>query len=155
MQERRPIAINSVPSYLSRLQDWNKLMQEAPVTVLVLLQACQICTPLIVINWSRALQSYPFQPLSEFFLSGISYAFCIGFNKFSSILKSVCKNLRGALLHPSVVDEYLQAEVDSSRVAGPFTSLPTHNLLISRFGVIPKHNQPDRWRLIFNLSHPQ
>jgi len=70
MQERRPIAINSVPSYLSWLQDWNEYMQEAPVSVLVPLQACQICTPLIVGNWSRALQSYPFQPLSKFFPLG-------------------------------------------------------------------------------------
>ena len=154
MQERRPIAINSVPSYLSWLQDWNEHMQEAPVTVLVPLQARQICTPLVVGNWCRALQSYPFQSLSEFFLSGISCGFRIGFNKFSSTLKSARKNLRGALLHPSVVDDYLQAEVGSNRVAGPFTSLPTHNLQISRFGVIPKRNQPDKWRLIFDLSYP-
>ena len=142
MQERRPIAINSVPSYLDWLQNWNKHMEEATITVLVPLQACQIHTPLVVRNWSRALQSYPLQPLSEFFLSGISYGFRIGFNMPPSSLKSAHKNLKGALLHPSVVDEYLQREVDTNRVAGPFTTISTHNLQISHFGVIPKRNQP-------------
>ena len=153
MQERRPIAINSVPSYLDWLQNWNKHMEQATTTILVPLQACQIHIPLIVRNWSRALQSYPLQPLSEFFLSGISYGFRIGFNKPPS-LKSARKNLKGALLHPSVVDEYLQGEVDTNRVAGPFTTIYTHNLQISRFGVIPKCNQPLKWQLIFDPSYP-
>ena len=55
MQERRPIAINSVPSYLDWLQNWNKHMEEAITTVLFPLHACQIHTPLVVRNWSRAL----------------------------------------------------------------------------------------------------
>ena len=124
MQERRPIAINSVPSYFDWLQNWNKHMEEATTIVLVSLQACQIHTPLVVRNWSRALQSYPLQLLSDLFLSGISYGFHIGFNKPPS-LKSTRKNLKGALLHPSVVDEYLQGEVDTNRVAGPFTTIST------------------------------
>ena len=133
---------------------WNKHMEEAPTTVLVPPQACQIHRPLTTHNWTEALQSYLLQPLSEFLLSSITHGFRIGFNKPLPPLKSACKNLSGALLHPSVVDDYIQTEVDSHRVAGPFTTLSSHNFQISRFGAIPKCNQPDKWWLIVDLSHP-
>ena len=46
-------------------------------------------------------------------------------------------------------------EIRKGRVIGPFpkgsVSPPAH---ISRFGVIPKSSQPDKWRLIIDLSHP-
>ena len=40
-------------------------------------------------------------------------------------------------------------------MAGPFTILPYPELHISRFGVIPKSNQPGQWRLILDLSSPE
>ena len=40
-------------------------------------------------------------------------------------------------------------------MAGPFDKPSCQNFQISRFGVIPKHNQPNKWRLITNLSYPK
>ena len=60
-----------------------------------------------------------------------------------------------ALEHPSVIDVYLQVEVSCGRVAGPFATPPYPGLHISPFGVIPKHNQPRKWRLILDLSSPE
>ena len=59
-----------------------------------------------------------------------------------------------ATFHPSVIDQYLHTELVKGRVAGPFSIPPISNLHISRFGVIPKNNQPGKWRLILDLSSP-
>ena len=69
-------------------------------------------------------------------------------------MKSAHKNLDGALQHPSVVNEYITEEILQYRVIGPLpkTSIPMAH--ISRFGVIPKSNTSNKWRLIVDLSHP-
>jgi len=59
-----------------------------------------------------------------------------------------------ALAHRSVVDDYLQGELDHKRIAGPFLSSQCQGVHISRFGGIPKGHQPNIWRLIVDLSHP-
>ena len=63
-------------------------------------------------------------------------------------------NLAGALQHPNVVEEYLATELSQHRVAGPFDKADVPKAHISRFGVIPKGHQPNKWRLIVDLSHP-
>ena len=40
------------------------------------------------------------------------------------------------------------------RVAGPFKRSTIPDAHIRRFGVIPKNHQPNKWRLIIDLSHP-
>ena len=57
-----------------------------------------------------------------------------------------------ALLNPQVIDSYLQSKVQKGRVAGPISQPPLPVLHVSRFGVIPKHHQPGKWRLILDLS---
>jgi len=48
----------------------------------------------------------------------------------------------------------LANEVALGRVAGPFHSPPLPNLHINSFGVIPKKGQPNKWRLILDMSSP-
>lgn len=62
--------------------------------------------------------------------------------------------MSSALAHPSVVDDYLQVELNHSRIAGPFPRSQCQSVHISRFGVIPKGHQSNKWRLIVDLSHP-
>ena len=62
--------------------------------------------------------------------------------------------MASALLNPQVIDSYLQSEVQTGRVAGPFSQPPLPVLHVSRFGVIPKRHQPGKWRLILDLSSP-
>ena len=38
---------------------------------------------------------------------------------------------------------------------GPFERSEMPEVHLSRFGVIPKSNQPGKWRLIVDLSHPE
>ena len=57
-----------------------------------------------------------------------------------------------AYVHPEVVTSYLESELTQGRIA---TSPITATVQVSSFGVIPKRHQPNKWRLIVNLSSPQ
>ena len=45
-------------------------------------------------------------------------------------------------------------EIAHHWVAGPFKRSTIPDAHINRFGVIPKNHQPNKWRLIIDLSHP-
>ena len=116
--------------------------------------ACKINTPLNANNWQHHLSTHPNQNLVLYFIDGISNGFRIGISTPVQVLQSARKNLQAALLHPQVVDEYLQSELILQRISGPFQQTQCPVVQISRFGVIPKNHQPDKWRLIVDLSHP-
>ena len=90
----------------------------------------------------------------EFFLTGLANGFRVGFSSPLSMLRPARRNLSSALEHPEVVEDYLQKEIVEKRVAGPFPS-DTCVGHVSRFGVIPKSHQPNKWRLIFDLFSPR
>ena len=137
------------------LKEWISLSGENQTTPLVPHQACLIHTPLVLESWRCALEEYPNQPLAQFFLNGIAKGFKIGRDYGSVCLRSARKNLDTALQHKEVISEYLQTEIDNKRVAGPFSQEDTTGVQISRFGVIPRNHQPDKWRLIVDLSFPK
>jgi hypothetical protein len=49
----------------------------------------------------------------------------------------------------------VEAEVKHGVVLGPFLHEEVSQVHISRFGVIPKSGQPERWRLMVDLSYPE
>ena len=59
-----------------------------------------------------------------------------------------------ALQHPDVVKKNLTKECAKRRVIGPLPLGLVPRLQVSSFGVIPKKNQPNKWWLILDLSHP-
>lgn len=112
-----------------------------------------INTPLKAIAWERALLSHPDAAFRDYVMSGITQGFRIGFNHRQP-LRSSSNNMRSALDNPHVVQQYLEKECSLGHIVGP---LPLHAIPsthISPFGVIPKSNQPGKWRLIVNLSAP-
>ena len=111
-------------------------------------------TPLQLDQFQAELCHHPNKSAVAFVTSGIRDGFRIGFDPSLVSLKSASSNMRSSAEHPSVIDSYLQAEVSSGRVAGPFPVPPLPSLHRSRFGVIPKNNQPGKWRLILDLSSP-
>ena len=117
-------------------------------------EATAITTLLQPKEWQRSLSAHPDTSLTTFFISGLTDGFKSGFNNPTSKLRSAHKNLVGALQHPQVVDDYLKAEIAEHRVAGPFHKVDIPDAHISRFGVIPKRNKPNKWRLIMGLPHP-
>ena len=81
----------------------------------------------------------------SFFLEGISNGFRIGLTTPTQPLQPARRNLQAALLHRQVVDEYLQTELTLQRISGPFPLSLCTAAQISRFGVIPKRHQPNKW----------
>ena len=115
----------------------------------------EIITPLHWRTWEEALCSHPDKTFSKLIVEGIREGFRIGFNynRFHST-KSCNRNMASAYEHPIIVSEYLEEECKEGRVLGPFLAPPIAFLRISRFGVIPKRNQANKWRLIVDLSSP-
>ena len=90
-------------------------------------------------------------------MEGITQGFRIGHCPSLAPLKSAKKNMQSALCHEQVIDDYLSNEEQDQRVVGPFATFDPSlaDAHINRFGVIPKSHQPDKWRLIVDLSHPK
>ena len=91
-----------------------------------------------------------------YILQGIESGFKIGCDTTRITLKSKKGNLPSALEHPSRVEKYLHEEIEASRVIKLHPS-DSKDLSIqcSPFGVIPKKNRPNKWRLIVDLSSLQ
>ena len=104
-------------------------------------------------RFQHELCHHPNPDKVAYVVQGLRDGFHLGFN-YSTSLKSATGNMASALLNPQVIDNYLQSEVQSGRVAGPFSQPPLPVLHVSRFGVIPKRHQPGKWRLILDLSSP-
>ena len=150
------IPASSQPSYATWLTEWETHLMDRSLAPGVPESACPVHTPLIPTAWGELLSSYPDQLLVQFFLRGITEGFQIGYSdRISQGLRSSKKNLEGAIQHSEVVGEYLDKEMTLSRVAGPFTKAHLPGIQISRFGVIPKSHQKDKWRLIVDLSNPK
>ena len=114
----------------------------------------RITTPLVYQEWVSLLSSHPDVEFSSYVLTGLAQGFHIGCNRAKVQCVQAKNNMQSALLHPSVVEDYLQKEVALGRVIGPFSLSRVPNLQISHFGVIPKNHQPGKWRLIVDLSDP-
>ena len=70
-------------------------------------------------------------------------------------MQSAGKNLAGATTHSDVVDRYLHQQLSLGQISGQYPTSTYPEEHISRFGVIPKNNQPNKWHLITDLSDPQ
>ena len=101
------------------------------------------------------MSNHPDRIFATLIVQGVKEGFRIGFdyNHFLRV-KSCNRNMASVYDHPSVVHEYLANECAHGRVFGPFDSLPVPSLRLSKFGVIPKRNQENKWRLIVDLSSP-
>jgi len=148
-----PTAATTYP-YHKWLFYWASHMTGVSGTVRVPPEATHVVTPLVASNWVTMLQDHPNQHLVTFFITGINNGFRIGFNHPPGSLVSAKKNLLGATQHPRVVSQYLAEEKAHHRIAGPFHPDLIPDSHVSRFGVIPKNHQPNKWRLIVDLSHP-
>ena len=141
-------------NYVDWIQAWTSHLHGLPVVTKVPPAATEICSPLNANNWRRLLTDHPNRLLVDFFINGITNGFCIGFKQQSKPLQSAKPNLTCALEHPDTVKTYLAEEIAAGRVAGPFPKSLVPQAHVSRFGVIPKNHQPNKWRLIVDLSHP-
>ena len=116
--------------------------------------ALGIHTPLRVDVWSDSLLHHPNREWVSGLLTGLWEGVHIGFDR-TTLHKSARANMQSASDHPEVVQQYLDNELQSGNLAGPFLPSQVDDVTINRFGVIPKHHKPGKWRLIVDLSYPQ
>ena len=150
-----PIPVSTPPRAHKWLPAWLRHIRNSPDTPKVPFIACKVTTPLVFMTWRHFLAAHPDQEMIQFFLQGLATGFKVGFAYHHASLKPAKKNLRSAMEHPDVVQEYLKNEIREKRVIGPFDKGTIPLAQINRFGVIPKSHQPHKWRLIVDLSYPR
>jgi len=104
--------------------------------------------------WKQQLQDHPDKDFVCYILKGIEWGFQVGVDSTANFI-SATKNMQSAAINPQVVKEYIQNEVESGNIIGPFPKSLAPAVHINRIGVIPKQYQPGRWRLITDLSFPE
>ena len=62
--------------------------------------------------------------------------------------------MQSAEVRPSVITDFLSAELRAGRVLGPVDPNIAKAIQVNRFGLAPKGHQPDKWGLIVDLSYP-
>ena len=110
-----------------------------------------IHTPLQLGSWSNYLRNHPNQTWVDQLLVGLQEGVRIGFNP-AFTCTSASSIMPSALEHPDVVQGYLDAERDSSNLAGPYLPDMLSGIVFNRFGVIPKANNLGKWRLISSIA---
>lgn len=110
----------------------------------------KICTPLRPQTFARLLNNHPDQAFVSKLITSLQTGFDIGYSGPHSPL--IVPNLHSASIHPHIVDEALEKEIQENRIAGPYHSPPFVNLRCSGLGVVPKKD--GGWRLIYHLSAP-
>lgn len=87
----------------------------------------------------------------SFIIEGFTAGFNIPFMGLESPLLS--HNSSSALSNPSAVEQKLKLEINSNRIAGPFSSPPYKNFKSSPLAIKEK-SVKGKFRLLHNLSHP-
>ena len=63
-------------------------------------------------------------------------------------------NMQSAGERPSMSDTFLATELAAERVLGPVDPGLAGSIQVNCFGLVPKGNEPDKWRLIVDPSFP-
>ena len=107
-------------NYSDWISSWTNHLSHQLSDVKVPPAARAVNTPLDASNWKKLLVDHPNRPLVDFFISGITEGFRIGFKEQLTPLKSVKQNLSCALQHPNTVENYPLA---LEKVESPFPNL--------------------------------
>ena len=98
-------------------------------------------------EWKSVLSDYPDQQFAAYILRGIEHGFRIGLNPQLVTLKSARGNMSSTVEQAEVVDKYLQGELAANRVIR-IRDVDAGLIHLSPFGVIPKRNRSNNWRLV-------
>ena len=96
-----------------------------------------ITTPLVAATWKKALQDHPDREFCSYVVHGIKEGFHVGFDGILCTPWGARFNMRSVDENPTPVDDYLAVELAAGRIV-EVDSKAVPDLVISRFGVIPK-----------------
>ena len=111
-------------------------------------------TPLRPAAWQKYLARHPDQRFACYILSGIQQGFHIGVDHTSFRPQGAGRNLRSVTQTRQIVEQHIQEESQAFRLRGPLPPQLAAVCHTSPIGLIPKSNQPGKWRLIVDLSSP-
>ena len=95
----------------------------------------QLPTPVNPTKLAEILHGYEWHT-AEYLVNGFSEGFSIGFK--SPQRQIISPNLRSAIQNPSIVEEKISKELELGRLAGPFSSPPFPDMVVSPIGIVPK-----------------
>ena len=150
----QPVCSRAAPLLAARFLRLQQVGRNITSATVLPPSALDIQTPLNVDTWSSNLLLHPNQLWVSSLLAGLQEGVRIGINP-ALLCRSARANMQSAVDHPAEVQQYLAEELKACNLAGPFTPSQVQEVIINRFGVIPKAHKPGRWRLIMDLSHPQ
>ena len=145
----------TLPLYIEQLEQLENFTSEGmPLESENWPELHRITTPLVHHEWVNQLSSHSDVRFSNYVLTGLARGFRISFNRAKIQCVQAKDNMQSALQHPLVVEDCLQKEVALGSVIGPISLSRVSNVQISCVGVIPKNHQPNKWKLIVDLSNP-
>ncbi len=110
-----------------------------------------IVTPMRAGEWDKLLSNHPDRSYHSYLVKGLMDGFRIGFSYESSSCTGVGSNMKSAMERPSVIDQFISAELAAKRILGPVKPEEASLININRFGLVPKGYVPGKWRLIVDL----
>ncbi len=113
-----------------------------------------IVTPMRAGEWDKLLSNHPDRSYHSYLVKGLMDGFRIGFSYESSSCTGAGSNMKSAMERPSVIDQFISAELAAKRILGPVKPEEASLININRFGLVPKGHVPGKWRLIVDLSFP-
>lgn len=109
------------------------------------------CSPVKVEILLKYLEFYTNRVDAEVLAEGFKYGFKIDYS--GPRVAREHKNLKSAVEQETFLLEKIGKEIDLGRIAGPFSSSPIQDLIVSPIGLVPKSD--GGWRMITHLSYPE
>ena len=100
------------------------------------------------------LEAHPDQAFAMYIANGLVNGFHIGFAHRSAQLRSRNRNHPSCQANLGAVRERLSAELTAGRLLGPIDTSLLPSVHVSPMGLVPKPHQPNKFRLIVDLSSP-
>ena len=107
------------------------------------------------IQLQNSICSHPDHRFAAYIHAGLSQGFRIGFDRRSSSLTSASGNHPSASTNRLAASEYIHEELEAGRLLGPIEEQSLPMVHTSPIGLIPKAHQPNKWRMIVDLSSPR
>ena len=112
-------------------------------------------TPVRIDLLEPYLDAHPDRLYATYMAEGLRHGFRIGFTyRNAQIDQSRRTHHPSCNENPQVVSERIQAEVQAGRLLGPLPPNSLPMVHVSPLGLVPKSHQPNKFRLIVDLSSP-
>ena len=112
-------------------------------------------TPVRIDLLEPYLDAHPDRLYATYMAEGLRHGFRIGFTyRSAQIDQSRRTHHPSCNENPQVVSERIQAEVQAGRLLGPLPPNSLPMVHVSPLGLVPKSHQPNKFRLIVDLSSP-